>query len=85
MDSRQIQTHHDANKSSSQIGKIYWSRCEDNPNYFRTVRIARNPMTGNIQPQISNITPGNPPPDMDEIPPLMKRKLLSTSNALPYT
>ena len=69
---------------ATQIGKIYYSICSDNPNYFRTIRIARNPFTGNIQPQISNITPGSPPPDMEEIPPLMKNRLFSCNNALPY-
>ena len=84
MDTRQLQMHNDAAAGNSQVGKIYWSRCDDNPNYFRTIRIARNPFTGNIQPQISNITAGSPPPDMEELPPLMRNKLMSGNNALPY-
>ena len=70
---------------ATQIGKIYYSICSDNPNYFRTIRIARNAMTGNLQTQVSGITPGSPPPEMEEIPPLMKTKLMSCNNALPYS
>ena len=84
MDERQKRVHADASKSSSQIGKIYYSICDDNSNYFRTIRIARNPFTGNLQTQVSNITAGSPPPDMEQIPPLMKTKLMSMNNALPY-
>ena len=84
MDERQKRVHSDNAKSNSQVGKIYYSICSDNPNYFRTIRIARNPFTGNLQTQISNITPGSPPPDMEPIPPLMRTKLMSMNNALPY-
>ena len=69
---------------ATQIGKIYYSICEDDPRYFRTIRIHKNPLTGTIQPQISNITPGSPPPDMEEIPPLMKNRLMSMNNMNPY-
>ena len=84
MDSRQLQMHKDAAAGNSQVGKIYWSRCEDNPNYFRTIYLHRNIFTGNIEPKVSNITPGTPPSGMEEIPPLMKNRLMSMNNALPY-
>ena len=70
---------------ATQIGKIYYSICEDDPRYFRTIRIQRNALTGNLQTQVSGITPGSPPSDMDEIPPLMKTKLMSCNNVLPYS
>ena len=84
MDSRQQQIQHDAQLGNTQVGNIYYSICPDDSRYFRTIRIARNPFTGNLQTQISNITPGDPPPDMKPIPPLMRNKLMSCSNALPY-
>ena len=84
MDARQKQIHTDAAKANSQIGKIYYSICDDNSNYFRTIRIARNPFTGNLQTQVSNVTARSPPPEMEPIPPLMKTKLMSMNNALPY-
>ena len=84
MDSRQQQIQHDAQLGNTQVGNIYYSICPDDNRYFRTIRIARNPFTGNLQTQISNITPGDPPPDMKPIPPLMRTKLMSCSNALPY-
>ena len=44
----------------------------------------RNPMTGNIQSQVSNIVQGVPPEGMEEIPPLMRQRLQSCNNVLPY-
>jgi len=85
MDQRQQKIHRDAAKTNSQIGREYYSICDDNPNYFRTIRIARNPFTGNIQSQVSNACHGVPPEGIDEIPPLMKNRLNSCSNALPYS
>ena len=45
----------------------------------------RNPMTGNIQSQVSNIVQGVPPKGMEEIPPLMRQRLQSCNNVLPYS
>ena len=84
MDARQLKTHQDSINSGTQIGRIYWNRCEDNPNYFRTIRIVRNAMTGHIQTQISNITAGEPPDGMEEIPATLKSRLMSCNNALPF-
>ena len=56
----------------SQIGKIYYSKCPDNKDYYRTIRIIKNYLNGGLQSQISNPVYGNPPPDMPEIPPLMR-------------
>ena len=77
----------------SQIGKLYFVRCGDNPNYFKTVRVVRNlmtgnlmtQMTGNLQTQMSNPVYGEPPDGVPEMPPLMRQRLQSCNNAMPYT
>ena len=69
----------------SQIGKLYFVRCGDNPNYFKTIRVVRNLMTGNLQSQMSNPVYGEPPDGIDEMPPLMRQRLQSCSNSLPYS
>ena len=69
----------------SQIGKLYFVRCGDNPNYFKTVRVVRNLMTGNLQTQMSNPVYGEPPDGVPEMPPLMRQRLQSCNNATPYT
>ena len=69
----------------TQVNKIYYSICPDNSNYYRTIRMHRNPMTGNIQSQVSNIVQGVPPEGMEEIPPLMRQRLQSCNNVLPYS
>ena len=69
----------------SEIGKIYFVMCPDDSRYYRTVRIHRNPLTGNNQTQLSNPVMGVPPDGMKEIPGLMRNKLMSMNNALPYT
>tara|TARA_Y100001963_G_C6703862_1_gene410904 strand:+ start:641 stop:895 length:255 start_codon:yes stop_codon:yes gene_type:complete len=84
MDARQKQIHTDAAKSNSQIGKMYYSICPDNNKYFRSIRLARNFATGNIQPQISNPIYGTPPAELEPIPETMRTKLMSCSNMLPY-
>ena len=84
MDTRQQKIHQDAQNSNSQIGKIYYSICPDDKSYFRTIRLHRNFATGNIQSQISNKVYGDPPPTMEPIPPLMRTKLTSVNNMLPY-
>ena len=47
--------------------KIYFHRCPDDSNYFRTIRIQKNPFTNALSPQISNPVAGEPTPEMDEI------------------
>ena len=69
----------------TQIGKIYFVKCPNDSRYYRTVRIHRNPFTGNNQTQVSNEIMGTPPDGMQEIPPLMRNKLMSMNNVLPYT
>ena len=70
----------------TQVNKIYYSICSDNENYYRTIRLHRNPFTGNIESQVSNPVYGDPESTgLDPIPPLMRSKLQSCNNALPYT
>ena len=76
MDVRQERTHLQAKQWDSQIGRIYYHRCEDNPKYFRTIRIWHNPFTNANQPQISNPVYGEPPDNLDPIPKLMLSRLM---------
>ena len=85
MDLRQQQIQHDASKNHSLIGKEFYVKCPDDSRYFRTVYLKRNPMTGNMQTQMSNPVYGEPPDGIPELPELMKTKLMSCSNSLPYT
>ncbi len=65
--------------------QIYFVKCPNDSRYYRTVRIARNAMTGHLQTMLSNEVMGIPPEGMKEIPPLMRTKLMSMNNALPHT
>lgn len=70
----------------TQVNKVYYSICPDNEKYYRTIRLHRNPFTGNIESQVSNPVYGDPKSTgLDPIPPLMRSKLQSCNNALPYT
>ena len=42
-------------------------------------------MTGNLQSQMSNPIYGEPPDGIEEMPPLMRQRLQSCSNLLPYS
>ena len=69
----------------SQIGKYYYVRCGDNPNYFKTVQIVRNIFTGNLQSRMSNPLYGSVPDGIPEMPKQMRMRLQSCNNALPYS
>ena len=47
--------------------EVYAVRCSDDDRYFKTVMIKRNDLTGKFQTFISNVCPGDPPPDMPEV------------------
>ena len=85
MDSRQKRVHQDNSTSDNQIGKIYYSICPDNSDWYRTIRIANNPFTGHRQSYVSNPVNGVPPDGMEKIPELMRTRLMSMNNALPHT
>ena len=61
------------------IGRIFYHICPDNDKYFRTIRIAHNPFTNSLQPQISNAVYGEPPPELQPINPLMLNRLMRQS------
>ena len=70
----------------TQVNKVYYSICPDNEKYYRTIRLHRNPLRGNIESQVSNPVYGDvKSTGLDPIPPLMRSKLQSCNNALPYT
>ena len=68
----------------TQLNKLYYYQCKARPEYYRTIQMYRNPMTGNINSRVSNIVYGTPPDGMEEIPELMRQRVMSCNNALPY-
>ena len=72
----------------TQVNKIYYSVCPDNDNYYRTIRLHKNPFTGNLQRQVSNPVVGGKEQaeslGLEPIPPLMRQRLQSCNNSLPY-
>tara|TARA_B100000287_G_C20391639_1_gene685918 strand:- start:74 stop:319 length:246 start_codon:yes stop_codon:yes gene_type:complete len=67
----------DIKMTNKEIGKIYFHRCEDNPRYFRSIRIGYNPFLKCITPQISNPIYGEPPEGLEEMPMMKLQRLLS--------
>ena len=57
----------DVKQQNSEIGKIYYHRCPDDNNYFRSIRLHFNPWVNAITPQISNPIYGEPPEGLEEI------------------
>ena len=57
------------------IGKVFYNICNDNENYYRTIRVHRNPFSNTIVPQISNPVYGIPPEGMDAINPHLLSRL----------
>ena len=70
---------------ATQIGKEYAVKCPDNDSYYKTIRISKNPFTGNLQTNISNPVCGEIPDGIPIMHELMRHKLMSMNNALPYT
>ena len=66
----------DATNWNSLIGKHYYQKCPDDPRMFRSIRVAMNPFTGDLNPQISNPIYGTPPDELEPIPPLLLSRLL---------
>tara|TARA_B100000073_G_scaffold14427_1_gene11799 strand:- start:122 stop:349 length:228 start_codon:yes stop_codon:yes gene_type:complete len=66
-------------------GKIYYSKCPDNPDYFRSVRLQFNPYTQSYRPQISNPVNGVPPEGLEEISPVLLQRLMKIpQDTLPF-
>ena len=57
------------------IGKVYYHKCEDNKNYYRTIRLHFNPFSNSIQKQISNPVYGEPPDTLPPLPPTLFGRL----------
>jgi hypothetical protein len=57
------------NITNGMIGKVYYHRCEDDKNYYRTIRLHFNPFSNSIQKQVSNPVYGEVPPGMEAMPP----------------
>ena len=53
--------------------------------FDKTIRISKNPFTGNLQTNISNPVYGEIPPNIPIMNELMRSRLMSMNNALPYT
>ena len=51
------------------IGKVFYHVCDDDSNYFRTVRLHFNPFSNSIQKQVSNPVYGTPQDGMEALPP----------------
>lgn len=51
-------------------GVVYAMRCPDRPeDYYRTVYLKTNPLTGDLQTLVSNPVAGTTPPGMEEVSP----------------
>jgi hypothetical protein len=71
-----MQKEREAQMSNSLIGKIYYQKLVKDPNYFRTIYIRSNPFNGGqLQPMSSEFIYGEPPPEMEQIPPLLASRL----------
>ena len=57
-------------------GQVYYSLCPDDPKKFRTIRLHFNPYTQSLRPQVSNPVEGVPPPELEEMSPLLLQRLM---------
>tara|TARA_E500000318_G_C3567668_1_gene216428 strand:+ start:890 stop:1162 length:273 start_codon:yes stop_codon:yes gene_type:complete len=58
------------------IGKVFYTLCPDDKNYYRTIRLHLNPFINAIRPQISNAVYGTPPDGMKEINPTLLQRVM---------
>ena len=68
----------------TQIGKVYAVKCPDDSRWYKTIAISRTPFTGNLESKISNPVCGEIPPNLEIMPELMRNRLMSMNNALPF-
>ncbi len=66
---------------NSLVGKIFYQRCPDDERYYRSIRVAFNPFTGGVVPQISNPIFAEPPDELEKINPLLLTRLLRSQMA----
>ena len=67
---------------SGMIGKLFYHICEDNKNYYRTIRLQHNPFTNALVPQVSNAVYGVPPEGIDPISPHLLSRLLRMKTSM---
>jgi len=86
MDTRQKRTHQDNATADSLIGKIFYVKCPDQKDWYRTVRIVRNFANGSLKTQLSNPVYGSPESlGLPEMPELIRNRLMSLNNMTPYS
>ena len=61
--------------------EVYAVRCDDNENYYRTVMLKRNGLTGSIQNFVSNPVFGSIPPGIQEVSATQVLKQMREFNA----
>ncbi len=61
--------------TNGMIGKVFYHRCDDDKNYYRTIRLHFNPFANTIQKQISNPVYGEPPIGLEPLPPRLLSSL----------
>lgn len=61
--------------SNGMIGKVFYKVCDDNNNYYRTVRLHFNPFSNSIQKQVSNPVYGVPPDGIPALPPMLLSRI----------
>ena len=71
-------------RNNVEAGKIYYSICPDNPKWFRSIRLAVNPFTHSLVPQISNPIEGTPPSELEEISPVLLQRLMRMPQSIGY-
>jgi len=63
-------------RNRMELGQVYYYLCPDDPKKFRTIRLHFNPYTQSLRPQVSNPVEGVPPPELEEMSPLLLQRLM---------
>lgn len=66
--------------SNNLIGKIYYEKANDDPRYFRTIRVGWNGMANKMILQYSNFIMGEPPEGIKPINANLRRSILTMQN-----
>jgi len=71
-------------RNALEHGKIYYSLCPDNPKRYRSIRLEFNAYTQSLRPQISNAIEGVPPPELEQISPVLLQRLMKVPSSIIY-
>tara|TARA_B100001939_G_scaffold160650_1_gene138670 strand:+ start:1443 stop:1781 length:339 start_codon:yes stop_codon:yes gene_type:complete len=71
-------------RNTMKPGNVYYSLCPDDPKKFRTIRLHFNPYTQSLRPQVSNPVEGVPPPELEEMSPLLLQRLMKVPQSNIY-